>query len=70
MRQELAITPSDLPEYRRLRIAVVAAGVKQYAVADRLGISESHLSGLLSGRKTLDGQTAARIREAIKALTA
>lgn len=70
MRQELANSSAELPEYRRLRVAVVAAGVKQYAVADRLGMSESHLSGLLSGRRALDAETAERIREAIQALAA
>lgn len=70
MSQEVANFPETLPEFRRLRVAVVSAGLKQYDVAERLGISESHLSRLLSGRKTLTDEMASRIRLAITELAA
>ena len=59
-----------MPTHTALRIAIVAAGIRQYAIADRLGLSDGQLSKILSGRKPLTDELAQGIREAIAAETA
>lgn len=59
-----ALAPHD-----RLRIRIAAASVIQWRVAERVGISESTLSRILSGRKEADAELLGRIDQAIDDLT-
>ncbi|MDX3520748.1 helix-turn-helix transcriptional regulator [Streptomyces scabiei] len=45
----------------KTRAAIRASGIKQIWIADRLGISEKHLSQMLTGRVTLTLDWAQRI---------
>lgn len=55
------------PTVRRLRMRIAATRVTQRHVADKLGIAESHLSNILSGRKHADDMALrARIAQAIE----
>lgn len=56
---------SNLPEHTTLRIAIQLSGLRQFVIAQRVGLSEGQLSKVLSGRRPLDPDLAARIRAAI-----
>lgn len=58
------------PRHVALKAAASASGVRQYAIAAKIGISEGYLAKLLAGRKPLDDDTAARIEAAIVELAA
>jgi len=59
---------SGLPRHAALKAAIVAAGVRQFAIAQKLGISEQRLSTMLSGRREISDADAARIRTALSEL--
>lgn len=56
---------SSLPAHTALRIEIQVAGLRQFTIAQRLGMSEGQLSKVLSGRRPLDEDLADRIRAAI-----
>jgi plasmid maintenance system antidote protein VapI len=58
------------PDPADLRVEIARAGILQYLVAQRIGVSEGQLSRLLTGRKPLTEEMAGRIRDAIAALAA
>jgi hypothetical protein len=62
MQQDL-VGPGDLAV--ELRVEIARAGIKQYIVARRLGISDTKLSGYLTGRLLLTEDIAKDIRRAI-----
>lgn len=68
MRQELATEPVALEPHVALRVLIATTGVKQYEVAARVGLSESVLSRILSGRKPATDELLAAIRAAVVAL--
>lgn len=73
MQQELVTPTVDLAALEphvALRVRLAAAGLKQYTLAQRLGMAESVLSRILTGRKTADADTLARIGAAIDELAA
>lgn len=75
MQQELASTShevdtSGLPIHVALKVEITTAGIRQFAVAERIGMSEGQLSKLLGGRRPIDDEMAIRIRRAIKELAA
>lgn len=53
-----------------MRAAIAAHELRQFEIAERVGISEGHLSLLLKGRKRLSDDLALRIRTAITELVA
>lgn len=67
MQQELVTTADTTatPPHVALRVRIATLGVKQYLIAERVGMSESVLSRILSGRKAADEDTVARINTAI-----
>lgn len=67
MQQEL-VEPEDLAV--ALRVEIARTGVKKYLVARQAGVSESQLSGYLTGRKPVTEAIAERIRSAIAELAA
>lgn len=69
MQQEL-VSQTPTIEPLELRVRIATTRVYQYAVAERVGMSESHLSRILSGRKVADAETLARIAAAIDELAA
>lgn len=54
-----------VPEHTALKSEIVLAGLRQYVVAARVGLSEEQLSKILAGRKPLSPELASRIRDAI-----
>lgn len=67
MQQEVVGTVSEEASERHvdLRVEIARTGVRQGVVAAAVGISEGHLSHLLSGRKPLTDDLADRIATAI-----
>jgi transcriptional regulator with XRE-family HTH domain len=53
------------PDPADLRVAIARTGVRQFVIAQKIGISEGQLSRLLTGRKPLTEEIAERIRLAI-----
>jgi transcriptional regulator with XRE-family HTH domain len=49
---------------------IAETGIRQYLVADRVGVSDGHLSKILTGRKTVDDAMLALIAQAIEAVAA
>lgn len=71
MGQKVVIQSGEsAPDPAELRAEIARAKVRQYRIADEVGISESHLSGLLGGRKTLTHALADAIRQAIEKVAA
>jgi len=70
MQQEVVSEDHAAPDPSDLRVEIARKGVRQFAVAQRLGISEGQLSRLLTGRKPLTDEIAARIRVAIAEVAA
>lgn len=73
MRQQVATQTIDLgalAPHTRLRVRIAVAAIPQYKVAGAVGISDSHLSRILSGRKEADELLLARIDQAIDTLAA
>ena len=62
------LTATSLPRHTALKAALSASGVRQFAVARRIGISDGQLSKLLAGHKPLTDEMAARIGAAIEDL--
>ena len=60
---------SGLTRHAALKAVLSAKGLRQFAVARHLGISEGRLSRLLSGQLPLEDALAARIEQAIGELT-
>lgn len=56
---------SAVPAHTALRIEIEIAGLRQFVIAQRLGISEGQLSKLLSGRRPLGDELVEKIRAAI-----
>jgi transcriptional regulator with XRE-family HTH domain len=56
---------SSLPRHVALRVAIQVAGLRQYKVAQRAGISANLLSAILIGQRPLDDVMERRIRDAI-----
>lgn len=56
---------SAVPPYTALRIEILTSGLRQYTIADRVGIDDGHLSKILSGRKPLTEDLEKKIRAAI-----
>lgn len=67
MQQEVV---SQSPDPADLRVEIARTGVRQVLVAEKIGVSEGHLSHLLSGRRPMSEELAARIRAAIAELAA
>lgn len=65
MRQELAGRTTELPPGTALKIARITAGVKLYVLAHRLGITESALSRMETGKKPIPDGFAERYRAAL-----
>lgn len=61
---------TGLDQLAAMRAAIAAHSLVQFEIADRLGISEGHLSLLLKGRKRLSDDLAKRIRQVIQELAA
>ncbi len=61
---------SGLPRHVALKAAIAAAGVRQFAIAQKLGIPEARLSLMLTGRRPISDDDASRISAAIDALAA
>lgn len=61
---------SSLPEHTALKIQIDVAGIRQYTIAQRVGLSEGQLSKVLHGRRPLDDILAKKIRDAIAEGTA
>ena len=73
MRMTQEVVSSDLnvgPDPADLRVEIARTGVRQYLVADLVGVSEGQLSRILSGRKPLTEELAERIRTAIAEVAA
>ena len=73
MQQELAgrsVDLTTLEPHVALRVRLAATSLKQYELAARLGLAESVLSRILSGRKPADPETLARIGAAIDEMSA
>lgn len=74
MQQEVVETSTSegvAPEpHIALRMEIARTGVRQFLIAKRLGISEGHLSRILSGRKALTDDVVAQIQAAIVELSA
>lgn len=72
MAQELVTTavPEPSPDPADLRVEIARTGVRQYLVAEKVGVSEGQLSRLLTGRKPLSAELAARIKSAIAEVAA
>ncbi len=69
MRQEgvnQSLDTSGLPLHLALKVERTAAGIRQFEVAQQLGISESHLSRIESGRKPVTDELAGRIRAILR----
>ena len=56
-----------VPEGTALQVSIKLSGIKQWEIAQRVGISDSHLSRVLSGQRPLDDILAKKIRDAIDA---
>lgn len=73
MRQDV-VTEPGAPAHQQtpttLRMRIAETGIRQYLVADRLGISDGHLSKILTGRKTVDAELLARIGHAVEDVAA
>lgn len=54
-----------MPAHTALSVAIQIAGLRQYTIAQRVGLSEGQLSKILSGRRPLDDILAKKIRDAI-----
>jgi plasmid maintenance system antidote protein VapI len=67
MQQEVV---SQTPDPADLRVEIARTGVRQFLVAQKIGVSEGQLSRLLTGRKPLTDDIAGRIRAAIAELAA
>jgi DNA-binding transcriptional regulator YdaS (Cro superfamily) len=61
---------SGLPRHAALKAVIATSGIRQFAVANRVGVSDSHLSKILSGRKPLPDELAMAIEIAINELRA
>lgn len=53
-----------------MRAAIAAHSIRQYQVAEKIGVTEGHLSMLLLGRKRMSDELAGKIRVAITELAA
>lgn len=58
------------PTSTSLRMRIAELQIKQHRVAAKLDISDAHLSHLLTGRKSADELTLARIAQAIEDVAA
>lgn len=66
MKQEVVSSvPDSTPDPAELRVEIARKGIRQYLVAQRVGVSEGQLSRILTGRKPLTEELAKRIRQAI-----
>jgi len=70
MTQEIVSDIQAEPAHVELRVAIARTGVKQFVVAQRVGISEGQLSRLLRGLKPLSPELAEQIRTAIAEVAA
>jgi transcriptional regulator with XRE-family HTH domain len=61
---------AGVERHAALKAALSASGVRQFALAKKLGLSEGQVSKLLAGRKPVDDALAQRIAEAISELSA
>jgi len=53
-----------------LRMRIAETGIRQFLVAQRLGISDGHLSNILRGSRTADDALLGRIAVAIEDVAA
>jgi transcriptional regulator with XRE-family HTH domain len=60
-------THSPVPVGTALKLERIAAGIRQFDLADRLGMDVTVLSRIESGRRPVDDELADRIRIAIAA---
>lgn len=72
MAQEIVSLPetNPAPDPAELRVEIARRGVRQFAIAQRLGMSEGQLSRILTGRKPLTEELSERIRLAIAEVAA
>lgn len=61
---------TGLDQLAAMRAAIAAHNLVQFEIADRVGVSEGHLSLILKGRKRLSDDLAKRIRTVITEMVA